>query len=73
MGAGPTGVGYGHGLLWVTRGNDTVARVDPRTGRIRASTHVGRFPVRVAVGVRWAWVANSAGDNVSQLDVDTGR
>jgi hypothetical protein len=73
MGAGPTGVGYGLGLLWVTRDNDTVARVDPRSGRIRASTHVGRFPVRVAVGSRWAWVANSAGDSVSQLDVYTGR
>jgi outer membrane protein assembly factor BamB len=73
VGAGPTGIGYGHGLLWVTRDNDTVARVDPATGRIRDSTHVGRFPVAVAVGSRSAWVADSAGDNVSQVDVHTGR
>jgi hypothetical protein len=73
MGAGPTGLGYGHDQLWVTRDDATVARVDPRSGHIRASTRVGRFPVRVAVGSRWAWVANSAGDSVSQLDAETGR
>jgi DNA-binding beta-propeller fold protein YncE len=57
----------------VTRDNDTVARVDPRTGLIRDSTHVGRFPVAVAVGSRSAWVADSAGDKVSEVDVRTGR
>ena len=71
--AGPTGLGYGHGLLWVTRDNNTVARVDPRSGRVLGRTHVGRFPVRVAVGGRWAWVANSGGDSVSKLDARTGR
>jgi DNA-binding beta-propeller fold protein YncE len=73
MGAGPTGIGYGHGLLWVTRDNDTVASVDPASGRILASTHVGRFPVAVAVGSRSAWVADSAGDRVSEVDLHTGR
>ena len=73
MGAGPTGIGYGHGLLWVTRDNDTVASVNPASGRILASTHVGRFPVAVAVGSRSAWVADSAGDRVSEVDLHTGR
>ncbi len=72
-GAGPTGIGFGHGLLWVTRDNDTVARVDPATGHTRASTHVGRFPMEVAVGPDSAWIADSAGDTVSQISVDTGR
>jgi DNA-binding beta-propeller fold protein YncE len=72
-GAGPTGLGYGHGLLWVTRDNDTIARVEPGTGRIRGSTHVGRFPMEAAVGSRSAWVADSAADKVSEVDVHTGR
>ena len=72
-GAGPTGIGFGHGLLWVTRDNDTVARVDPATGHIRGSRHVGRFPMEVAVGSDSAWIADSAGDAVSEIDVDTGR
>jgi hypothetical protein len=71
--AGPTGIDVGHGLLWVTRDNDTVARVDPRTGHTRGSTHVGRFPMEVAVGSHLAWIADSAGDTVSEIDVDTGR
>jgi DNA-binding beta-propeller fold protein YncE len=73
MGAGPTGIGYGHGLLWVNRDDDTVARVDPTSGRILDSTHVGRFRVAVAVGSRSAWVADSAGDRVSEVDLHTGR
>jgi hypothetical protein len=72
-GAGPTGIGYGDGVLWVTRDNDTVARVDPASGRILGSTPVGHFPVAVAVGRRSAWVADSAGDTVSQVDVRSGR
>jgi len=52
--AGPTGIGFGHGLLWVTRDDDTVARVDPKSGHILGRTHVGHFPVRVAVGERYA-------------------
>jgi YVTN family beta-propeller protein len=72
-GAGPTGIGFGHGMLWVTRDNDSVARVDPGTGLIRKSTHVGRFPMEVAVGARSAWVADSASDEVSEVDVHTGR
>lgn len=73
MGAGPTGVAYGHGRLWVTRDDGTVARLQPRSGAVVGVTRVGRFPLRMAMTREAVWVVDEGTGMLSRLDVRSGR
>jgi YVTN family beta-propeller protein len=71
--ADPAGIAVGAGAVWVTLGEDTVARMDPATGTVRGTTPVGERPAGIAVGAGGVWVANSGDGTVSRLDPKSGR
>jgi YVTN family beta-propeller protein len=61
----------GAGAVWVTnRFNDTVTRVNLRTGR-QDVLQVGSDPRGVDVGGGYVWVANEGGGTVSRIDPRT--
>jgi ABC-type branched-subunit amino acid transport system substrate-binding protein len=85
----PTELAAGEGALWIGiaggRGQQTnatvsVARMDPRSGRVTRTVGLrgdeGVYPVagtpRIAVGAGAVWAANPDG-NVSRIDPATGR
>jgi YVTN family beta-propeller protein len=63
------GVAVGFGSVWVTeRGDDTVRRIDPVTGRTRRVIAVGHVPAGVAVGLGSVWVTSQCAGTVSRID-----
>ncbi len=68
----PTGVAYGAGSVWVTRGAETV-RVDPRTGAVqhRFPTPLGATAVVFAQGS--VWVASAENGRIVRIDPVTDR
>ena len=74
LGGGPTGVGVGDGMVWVTEVTDTgnqAERINPRTNHVVATVPVGAFPVRVAVDRHAVWVTNFDDNTVSRIDPAT--
>ena len=75
----PLGVGFGDGSVWaVMAGPDnnspgTVARIDPRSNRVVATTTVGSFPVRAGSGAGGVWVTNNLDSTVSRIDPATNK
>jgi YVTN family beta-propeller protein len=68
----PTEVRVGAGAVWVTLAlEDSLVRIDPRTGAVQKTIAVGRYPVGVAVGAGAVWVANSGDGTVSRIDPKT--
>ena len=68
----PTEVRVGAGAVWVTLAlDDSLVRIDPRTGAVQKTIAVGRSPVGVAVGAGAVWVANSGDGTVSRIDPKT--
>jgi class 3 adenylate cyclase/DNA-binding beta-propeller fold protein YncE len=59
VGAGPTGLTFGAGSLWVCSQDGTVTRIDPTAGRATATIRVGGSPQGVAAGFGRIWVAVS--------------
>src|SRR5262245_23339937 len=63
---------YGAGALWVSIGNDTIARIDPSTNSVAAEITVGAgFRHEIAVGNGAVWVTNPDEDTVSRIDPAT--
>jgi len=68
----PTEVSADAGAVWVTLAlEDSLVRIDPRTGAVRKTIGVGRSPVGVAFGAGAVWVANSGDGTVSRIDPET--
>jgi predicted phage tail protein len=68
----PTAVAWGAGALWVTLGQEgRVIRMDPTTGKVRATFRVNAGANAVAVDDDAAWVVGASG-TVSRIDVKTG-
>jgi YVTN family beta-propeller protein len=65
---GPDLAGSGAGAVWVATGNSSLARLDPRSGRLIDTIAVGTNPASVAVGDGGVWVSDSADDTVSHID-----
>lgn len=67
----PLSLAAGHGSLWV--GTEThVARLDPRTGRVRARIPAS-FAAALAVVGDEVWVANLSGATVTRIDAARER
>jgi hypothetical protein len=74
VGSFPVGVAVGFGSVWVTeRGDDTVRRIDPVTGRTRRVIAVGHVPAGVAVGLGSVWVSSQCAGTVSRIDPASDR
>ena len=69
----PMQVRVGAGYVWVLNANTaTVTKIDPEQRSVAATIPIGidRHPVRLAVGDRFAWVANGDG-TLSRIDAAT--
>jgi ABC-type transport system substrate-binding protein/DNA-binding SARP family transcriptional activator/streptogramin lyase len=75
LGATPTDVASGAGSIWLSSDNQTVSRIDPKTGRVVQSVEVGNGPSGIAYSSdgHAAWVANSGDGTVSRIDQGTNR
>jgi DNA-binding SARP family transcriptional activator len=81
---GPSGLASDGRWLWLVSrpgfrccpiraiGVGTLARIDPRTGQVTATTTIPGVPVALAVGMESVWVANQAG-TVFRVDPSSGR
>ena len=66
---GPVAVAVGEGTVWVANQlDDSVTRVDVRSGRVGRTIAVGREPVALAASKGLVWVANRLGGTVSRID-----
>jgi YVTN family beta-propeller protein len=76
VGAVPSAIAVGRGVLWVTNFNDdTITRITVAEGGVRTTRAfpVGDGPVDVAVGEGGVWVASRLDRTVSRLDPATGK
>jgi streptogramin lyase len=62
---------FGAGSLWVTEDDGVLARIDPNTGAIRKTIHVGGNLDAVAYGDGAVWVANTLAGTVTRIDPAT--
>jgi len=71
LGNAPGDASVGFGSMWVVMSwDDTVWRIDPRTGKARAIIKVPEVPFGVAAGARSMWVTSHCG-TLSRIDPDT--
>jgi DNA-binding beta-propeller fold protein YncE len=68
----PTGVAPCGGSVWVSTGEGDLARVDVRTGDVRA-TNRGRFLTAVAADGRVVWAVDGVDGDAVALDCATGK
>jgi YVTN family beta-propeller protein len=73
---GPAGsrsaMAIGAGSIWLAdRDGGAVRRLDPATGAITATVHVGDGPSAMVFGHGSAWVANDEEDSVTRIDPRT--
>ena len=75
VGDSPTGVTVVDGSAWVANtGDETVTRVDARTGRRQASPiSVGEDPRAIAASAGAVWVGNFGDGTISRIDTRTNR
>ena len=72
VGNQPTGIAAGPSGVWVVNSaDDTVTRIDPRSGKASNPVDVGAGPAGVAVTADTVWVTNSADGTVSAIDPST--
>jgi YVTN family beta-propeller protein len=62
----PAGVAVGAGSVWIADATGTVARFNPRTGKVRR-IRVGGEPAGIAYGGGAVWVADSRGGSVVRI------
>ena len=71
---GPDAVAVAEGTVWVANQlDDSVTRVDVRSGRVGRTIEVGHEPVALAASEGLVWVANRLGGTVSRIDAKTNR
>ena len=69
VGSTPSDVAATSDGAWITNTDDhTVARVDPETGTVHQTIHVGPGAGGVAADEHGVWVANSLSDTVTRID-----
>jgi class 3 adenylate cyclase/DNA-binding beta-propeller fold protein YncE len=61
-----TSLGGGQGVVHVPA--NSVAVIDPGTGRVRTAVSVGRAPISITLDPSAAWVANSGSDTITRID-----
>ena len=71
VGPSPDGLAVGAASVWVADGGGSLARVDPRTGKVQTAT-VGGAPAGVVYADGAVWVANGVSGTVSRIDPGTG-
>ena len=64
---------YGFGSLWVGSQDDTVTRLDPRTGRTLAVIRDVSKPQAIAVSANGVWIAEATRDDVVHVDPGTNH
>jgi YVTN family beta-propeller protein len=70
-GAQQGSVAVGEGSVWAAYGDSTLARIEPETLRVIATTAAGAVPAAVVVARGSVWVANSGDSTVSRFDPAT--
>jgi YVTN family beta-propeller protein len=73
LGTAPSSLGGVDGSVWVTNGDATVARIDPRTRGVVETLRVGSSPGGIAVGTGSVWVADNLGRSVWRVDPAVDR
>jgi YVTN family beta-propeller protein len=74
VGSFSVGLAVGFGSVWVVeRGDDTVRRIDPVTGRTQRVIAVGHIPADAAIGQGSVWVTSQCAGTVSRIDPATNR
>ncbi len=71
VGNTPLGVAYGDGFVWVANAkDDTVSKVDARTGAVKSTFNVTKNPYGVAYdsATKSVWVTSSASKEISIID-----
>jgi YVTN family beta-propeller protein len=71
VGGSHTGVAVGAGSVWAADASGSVARFDPRTGKVRIMGLDGE-PAGIAYAGGAVWVADRAGGDVARIDPRTG-
>jgi ABC-type transport system substrate-binding protein/DNA-binding SARP family transcriptional activator len=71
VGSSQAGAAVGAGSVWVAEASGTVARINPRTGKVR-TIRLGGEPAGIAYADGAVWVANSLGGSVARIDPRTG-
>jgi ABC-type transport system substrate-binding protein/DNA-binding SARP family transcriptional activator/streptogramin lyase len=71
VGSSPAGAAVGAGSVWVAEASGAVARIDPRTGRVR-TIKLGGEPAGIAYAGGAVWVTNSLGGSVVRINPRTG-
>jgi YVTN family beta-propeller protein len=62
----------GEGAIWLlSEEAESVARIDPSSGRITNTIGVGRIPKGIALGEGAVWVANARDGTVTRIDPRT--
>jgi streptogramin lyase len=68
----PRTVALGSNDVWVTSGDRTVRRIDPKTGREIDSVNIPFFPGDIVVMRGSVWVGAAEGNVISRLDETSG-
>jgi len=63
-------IAAGNDAVWAVFGDATLARIDPRSGRVQ-QTDAGLRPTAVVEGGGWLWVVSSADSTVYRFSPDT--
>jgi peptide/nickel transport system substrate-binding protein len=72
VGKNPTAVTAGAGSLWVSNSDDnSISRIDPRTGASTPISGVGESPAGVVVGAGSAWVVSPTNPDRAPLETGT--
>ena len=71
VGSSPAGVAVGAGSVWAADASGSVARFDPRTGKVR-TIRLGGEPAGIAYADGAVWVADGLGGSVLRIDPRTG-
>jgi YVTN family beta-propeller protein len=71
---GPDAVAVAEGTVWVANQlDDSVTRVDARSGRVGPTIDVGHEPVALAASKGLVWVANRLDGTVSRINAKTNQ
>jgi YVTN family beta-propeller protein len=69
VGRAPCGNAFGFGFVWVgVSGANAVARVDPKTNRVRGYVDVGPSPCGVSIGAGSVWVEDYDGARIDRVN-----